>query len=345
MKKTEDKKPDPEQCFEADDYLGSAAGVLLSHEIKYYAEKHQMIFPFDPDKLKPAGYRLTLGEEYAMGGRRGRLSSEAGKDELTIQPFDVAIVSTGEIINLPRFIIARWNLRVSLVYEGLLWTGALQVDPGWYGPLYCPIYNLSDEDVVLRLGDPICLMDFVKTTPYKPGESKPYPRPPERKTLEDYHYRLKSALVTKHAAQIKDMREKVDRVYTLLGLVFTMVVVLFAALSILVTSLKAESKLIVPKYFLVWIILSIGLSITAIIIRRRPDKRIKITTDNIIRKLPDIKISINTDSIRGWRKFLLLVVAFFVAAGLVNLIASAIRIVYPWIERAIDSVAHWFCSF
>jgi deoxycytidine triphosphate deaminase len=113
--------------------------VLLSDEIKHYAEKYYMVYPFKECNLKPAGIRLCLGSEYARGGKLMKLYSEPDKDELVIPPFDVAIISTEEVINLPRFIIARWNLRVSLVYEGLLWTGALQVDPGWCGPLFCPI--------------------------------------------------------------------------------------------------------------------------------------------------------------------------------------------------------------
>lgn len=65
---------------------------------------------------------------------------------------------------MPRFLIARWNLRVSLIYRGLLWLGALQVDPGYHGYLSSPIFNLSDQDVTLKLGEPWALIDFVTPT-------------------------------------------------------------------------------------------------------------------------------------------------------------------------------------
>ena len=39
-------------------------GVLLSDEIIFYAENHNMIDPFDRNNLKPTGYELTVGNEY-----------------------------------------------------------------------------------------------------------------------------------------------------------------------------------------------------------------------------------------------------------------------------------------
>jgi len=252
------------------------SAVLLSDEIEYYSRAYKMIYPFNPEHLKPAGYRLSLGEDYSIGGKRNKLYAEPRKDELIIPPFEVAIISTKETVNLPRFIIARWNLRVSLVYAGLLWTGALQVDPGWLGPLYCPIYNLSNEEIKLRLGDQIVLMDFVKTTPFKKGISKEYPRPPVRKTLEDYNFRLKSALLTEVGQRIRKVEketekrhelveQKLNRIDTITGVMFTVIGVLFAGLSILVTSatLTKSESLTAPYFHWTWF--STGLSIVAIV--------------------------------------------------------------------------------
>lgn len=253
-------------CVETDDHNSSCQGVLLSHDIKYYAEKHKMISPFHEDNLKPAGIRLCLGKEYAMDGEIRELVNEPGKNRLTILPFQVAIINTEETINLPRFIIARWNLRVSLVYKGLLWTGALQVDPGWCGPLPCPIYNLSNEPVSLKIGDPIVLMDFVKTTPFIPGESKPYNRPPKRKRFSDYDYRLKSALFTEGAQRVKEVEKRIHKVESITGLAIASIAILFAALSVLVTSRDTNLSQIGPlhPWLIIWPSLSIGLSIFAL---------------------------------------------------------------------------------
>lgn len=286
MEKEFQKKCEELECPEVDDYNGSTPGVLLSHQIKHFATKHCMIIPFNPKKLKPAGYYLSVGKDYAINGELKKLSEEPGKDELIIDPFQVAIISTEETINLPRFIIARWNLRVTYCYKGLLWTGALQVDPGWCGQLFCPIYNLSSEKVVIKLGDPIALMDFVKTTPFKKGESEEYGRPPKRKTLGDYNWKLKSALFTEAAQRIDKIEKEVEqrsdkierelerrtdkiedrvrRAESFIGLIFTSIAVLFTALSILIASRREFSYESLPRAFYFWTSVSMSLSVVAI---------------------------------------------------------------------------------
>jgi deoxycytidine triphosphate deaminase len=183
-------------------------GVLLSDEIKRYVTRFRMIEPFEHSRLKPAGYELTIGDEFVLGGERKELNKDG---EIRIPPFNVAVIKTAETINLPRFLIARWNVRVKWAYEGLLWVGAAQVDPGWIGHLFCPIYNLSDRQVVVRAGDPIALMDFVTTTPFKPGESEEYPRPPKRVLLRQYRAsELKSALYDLAEVKMAKLGDRIE---------------------------------------------------------------------------------------------------------------------------------------
>ncbi len=165
--------------------------VLLSDEIKYYAERkdYPLIHPFVEANLKPARYHLTLGPEAIIAGRY----QEVGPDKpLIIAPHQVAIVRTNEVLNIPRFLIGRWNLRVDMVYKGLLWVGALQVDPGWVGYLPCPLYNLSDAEVQIDFKEKLFTIDFVRTTPFRKGSSIPYtnehfkPNPP-LKTFDPFH--------------------------------------------------------------------------------------------------------------------------------------------------------------
>ena len=87
-------------------------------------------------------------------------------EPLVLPPHQVAVVKTHEEVNVPRFLIARWNLRVKWVYEGLLWVGGPQVDPGWQGALYCPIYNLAEREVVIPYMERVFTMDFTRTTPF-----------------------------------------------------------------------------------------------------------------------------------------------------------------------------------
>jgi deoxycytidine triphosphate deaminase len=178
-----------------------------------------MIRPFAPENLKPANYKLTIGDEYAMDGKIYELSDQPSNRVLTIPPFQVAVIKTSETINMPNFLIARWNIRVQLAYKGLLWVGGPQVDAGYVGHLFCPVYNLSNQPVSLNYGDPIAVIDFVRTSEFHEGTSLAYsPVPPERILFEDYEpQKLNSALfevATKRLAAVEDRIESTEKKLT-----------------------------------------------------------------------------------------------------------------------------------
>jgi deoxycytidine triphosphate deaminase len=216
-------------------------GILLSDQITFFAKHYGLIKPFDPENLKPAGYELTVGNEYFKSGEYLPL-----KDRLTLLPFEVAVIKTGEIIFLPRYLIARWNIRVKHAYQGLLWVGGPQVDPGYVGHLFCPIYNLSDKPVSLSLGEPLALMDFQKTTEFdrsKPDDDKVVKRyrlPPKRVILEDYGIDdLKSALFTKTGQKLEEFEESIRN---LEGRFVTFTQLSFAIFGLVIAFLAISSK-------------------------------------------------------------------------------------------------------
>lgn len=225
-------------------------GVLLSNEIKYFAENHNLIDPFDEDHLEPASYDLTVGEKYSVGeeGTVSQLGSDP--DRIIIEPFQVVIIQTTEFLNLPRFLIGRWNIRVTHAYDGLLWVGGPQVDPGYAGYLYCPIYNLSDTPVPLKKGEEIASIDFVKTTPFtnhpKPDlvddSPQEFDRPPGRLVIEEYTHGLVSAAV----GGLREVQNEVGAAQEDIGtlrqyflsaasVIAVLIVVFFTALSVLAT--------------------------------------------------------------------------------------------------------------
>jgi len=61
--------------------------------------------------------------------------------------------------------IARFNLRVTQVYRGLLLGTGPQVDPGLRGHLGCPIHNFTDEEKTIEFLESLVTIDFEKTTP------------------------------------------------------------------------------------------------------------------------------------------------------------------------------------
>ena len=217
--------------------------VLLADEIEYYASSSDipdglhLIEPFELEQLRPASYQLTLGRQVHVGGQHHFLHDS---EPLILQPHQVAVVSTHETIRIPRFLIARWSLRVEKIYEGLLWTGGPQVDPGWVGQLPCPIYNLAEREVELRYGDPLFTIDFIRTTAITPeymglsrdrGYAKTWFEPVRRTLSEHDSHRLHSAPFE----ALRDLRELTRFREFAIGAITLMFVVLgimVAALSV-----------------------------------------------------------------------------------------------------------------
>ena len=217
--------------------------VLLNDEIEHYCTNDPpLISPFDRDNLKPARYQLTLGNEARVGGKTVHIDQS---NPLVIPAHQVAIVRTDETLNIPRFLIGRWNLRVDMVYKGLLWVGALQVDPGWVGYLPCPLYNLSDEEVRIDYREKYVSIDFVRTTKFGEG-CREYETPPYNPPISLYdpnslrsgpYERLKE--LSSFRDEVKETTKRVDTLTNsailAFGIIFTVLAVIVAVVAILVT--------------------------------------------------------------------------------------------------------------
>ena len=218
--------------------------VLLADEIKKLCDGTNgsaMIEPFVPSQLRPASYQLTLGDQAHVGGEHRRVDHSYG---IVLEPHQVAVVCTREKLRIPRYLIARWSLRVTNIYEGLLWTGGPQVDPGWEGPLFCPVYNLAERTVVLKYGDPLFTIDFTRTTPITdeirrlkntPKYSKIWFTPQRRTLSEHDSHRL-------HSAPYEALRELRElRYFRNIGYVaisITMLVLTFIVAALAVVAVK-----------------------------------------------------------------------------------------------------------
>lgn len=231
----------------------------MSDEIEYYCTAFDLIVPFQREHLKPAAYELSVGGRYSIDGENKVLRPG---ETLTIKPFEVVVIETLETVNMPSFLIGRWNIKTGLAYKGLLWVGGPQVDAGYRGFLSCPVYNLSDRRFSIKHGEEIAVLDFTTTT--APNElSKRYDWKKRRRVIfEDYEPQgLRSAIVTQVVDRVdktqeglqeiknlvdragkdadenrKSVNEQVsairNRVDTLTTTTFTVIAVLFAALAL-----------------------------------------------------------------------------------------------------------------
>ena len=92
-------------------------GVLLADQICRAVTDFQLIRPFESvkhgkGKLRPAGYELSVGCHYSKGGITGVLTDDLNANSITVQPFEVVVIETYERLNVPEFMIARWNVTV-----------------------------------------------------------------------------------------------------------------------------------------------------------------------------------------------------------------------------------------
>lgn len=197
-----------------------------------------------------ASYNIRVGKKAVVEAQDETIELK-DYEEIVLKPFEVAIIETYEKVKIPEDLIARWNIRVSLAYKGLIWVGGPQVDPGYHGHLYCPIYNMSDREVRLEYKEPIATMDFVQTT--EPTE-KSTQFNKEVKPFEAYKkYKLKSALTThvkdklkeidRLEKQIKDFEKQTETKIQQMQTVFlTIVSILFIVLSVIITTGSDNSK-------------------------------------------------------------------------------------------------------
>ncbi len=196
------------------------SGVLLGDQIEFLCgDEYRLLYPYARKNIKAASYELRVGHKYSTGGVKYDIQDGA---ELTIKKFEVAVVEILETVNMPSFLIGRWNIRTRWAYRGLIWVGGPQVDPGYRGRLMCPLWNLSNKDFVIKCGEhgePIAVIDFV-TTSHGTSQSAHFAYPWKERTrfvFEDYIYddkgevTLRSGLVEDAVQAIENLRKEADK--------------------------------------------------------------------------------------------------------------------------------------
>lgn len=215
--------------------------VLRESDIKYFCQKRTppLIDPLDKDCLREsASYELRLGSRYRLGDSDSADWLTDSSKDLTIPPHGIAVVSTYEWLNIPGCLIARWNLRVKMVYQGLVWVGSLQVDPGYQGFLFCPIYNLSNKPQILRYKAPLFIIDFVRTTPAR-GKYELWPLRGDRYSTFDFDRLDQLKIDSAPASSFREMRDEISeltqKTETLQDRTIIIFGIIFAALAIIST--------------------------------------------------------------------------------------------------------------
>ncbi len=104
--------------------------------------------------FKGASYDLLLGDEYYYDGKIKCLTDSSSF--LTIEPYDYAIVSCKESSRIPRDVVGKFGLTVSLFCQGVILSNGPQIDPGFNGTLFCLLFNTSNQAVHLKKRNALC---------------------------------------------------------------------------------------------------------------------------------------------------------------------------------------------
>lgn len=138
--------------------------ILSDRSIKNaMREEGLVIRPFLPERLQPASYDLTLGDEIIIPGKGdGRRISVAMSYEL--RPYRFILGSTAEWIEIPTHLVGILVGKSSLARRGIQIESAGYVDPGWRGHLTMEIVNFNEETVSLLAGMKIAQIRFERMT-------------------------------------------------------------------------------------------------------------------------------------------------------------------------------------
>lgn len=138
-------------------------GVLSADRIRaYHYMVGRMIRPLQESRLNPASYDLTLGPRYVLDGKEETLDGK--RRVLRIPPSSIAMVTSREVLLIPHWLVATFNLKSRYIFDGLLMGAGPQIDPGYMGVLTCPLHNISNKEIELEFCQPFAKLDFVKTT-------------------------------------------------------------------------------------------------------------------------------------------------------------------------------------
>lgn len=142
-------------------YPGS---ILLSDRIESLVKKGLLIVEntFDEQHLRTAKYDVRLGKMYFKDGKYHSLNDE--NPILKIEPYELVFVESYEVFRLTKNIIGQYDIRISGCLGGIGLQTGLQLDPTYYGRIFCPLFNFPNKTLTLRHKKHFASIQFSYTT-------------------------------------------------------------------------------------------------------------------------------------------------------------------------------------
>jgi dUTPase len=122
-------------------------------------------------------------------------------EHIVIPPNEVVVVSSLERLCLEDDLVAHLSLKQDILLQGLIMASQSQIDAGYEGWIYALLYNLTDGEVTLKLGESILRLELVRLPE---ASERPY----------DGHFQnapLAKALIRPIGSSLQDLRRNVER--------------------------------------------------------------------------------------------------------------------------------------
>lgn len=170
-------------------------GMLSSPHIRYYIEKYELFDGYEESCLEPASYNMRIGGPVLTWYGDTTIEFTLGDDEdenrhmhksVTFRPNSLTFVTTIERFQLPKDIIARFNLKSKWVHQGLLLGTGPIVDPQLHAHLLIPVHNFSSQALTLKFKEEFISVEFTKTL--NPDGDVPLDNKNENRYVNNEHW-------------------------------------------------------------------------------------------------------------------------------------------------------------
>jgi dCTP deaminase len=126
--------------------------------LKDRIQEHNLIDPYDPQRVKCCAYELSVGSQAYITSNPGDKVKLKEDDKIVIPPGQFGLVITKEKVTVPNNAIAFISIRATIKFQGLINVSGFHVDPGYSQPLKFAVYNAGSQTIILDQGQAVFLI-------------------------------------------------------------------------------------------------------------------------------------------------------------------------------------------
>lgn len=117
--------------------------TICDFQIRHLARTTGLIEPYNPEQLNPASYDVTLGDKILIEEPEGWREVDISIPGFQMPPGAFVLAYTEEVIRVPAYLEATFQLKSSRGREGYEHALAGYIDPGFSGQVTLELSNLN----------------------------------------------------------------------------------------------------------------------------------------------------------------------------------------------------------